>query len=285
MRWLAVLCLFASTAHADDLTEGQELARTGQFSAAIAKFKAAHAAAPELAEPECLTALGYRRLERWGQANLFLARCRALANAPDYVDKLGAEIDAGTAKAGLVPVSFALPRDARISVASWAADEAFGPQTIFLEPGTQHVTITSPGLPARELALSLVTGTPQTVGEERTPKPEEAPLPHPVLVRAAPDRHLAKVMAGVAGGLLAVSVVVHVLAAKTRSDTQASPTAFDDNIDTFKTERAVALAGYGLTAIAAGIDAWLWARGDGEVAGGRVGLANTGAGLAWSRAW
>ena len=294
MRWAVVAVWLASaTARADEpaalVTEGRALAKSGQFKAAIAKFKAAHAAAPTQAEPECLTALGYRRIERWGQAQLFLARCRALADTPEWVAQLATEIEDGTARGGLVPVTFAVvaPGAVTVSVASFAPDEAFPPQLVYLEPGPQHLTLATAGQPPREVALQLVAGTPFTVRAELAARSTPVgPVAAAPAVPAAPDRRLAKVVAGVGGGLLVASVVAHAIAASTRSDTQQSLQAFTAHIDAFKTQRTIALTGYALTALVAGVDAWLWTRTP-EVAGGHVGPTVTrgGAGLDWTHAW
>src|SRR4051812_33241644 len=129
MRLIGVLLLVSGVAYADepgdvDLAAGQQLATQGRFKEAIVQFKAAHAAAPMRSEPECLIALAYRRLERWGQARLFLTRCTAFPTHPPWFAQLVTDIDDGLAHAGFTQVNFAVHPDdapATLSISSFAA--------------------------------------------------------------------------------------------------------------------------------------------------------------------
>ncbi|CAN5919161.1 hypothetical protein BH11MYX2_BH11MYX2_38580 [soil metagenome] len=72
----------AQTAPDPLVAEGQQLAASGEYSRAIAKFKEADVQKPT-AEKACLIALAYTRRELWSQAELFFARCAARVGTDD----------------------------------------------------------------------------------------------------------------------------------------------------------------------------------------------------------
>jgi len=274
MRAFAVLVLLATTAHADpgdaELEEGKLLATQRRYKEAIVQFKAARVAAPARPEPDCLVALAYRRLERWAQARLFLDRCTAEAQHPDYYSQLVTDISAGLAHAGLTEVRFVLkPTGARVSIASFAAGETTGVRAIYLEPGRELVDVEAPGFPGQQRAIEVPVAGPYEVTIDLTAPPERP-------AQARPGRYV--VVAS--GGVIAIGIVAHVLAASTRSDLTASAQSYDREVGTFKTERGIAIGAYALGAVGLAVGAWLWHR-EGVAP---VIEAHT-AGVAWSATW
>jgi hypothetical protein len=192
MRTLAiVLLLTTTTVYADApgdaaIQAGTELAGQGRFKEAVVQFKAARAAAPDRAEPDCLIALAYRRLERWGQARLFLGRCMDFASRPGWpawVEQLTTDINNGIAHGGLTQVTFAVTlATAQIELASFASDERFPLQPIFLEPGKQLVTVTAPGFTPEKLTIDVPAAGPYEVKAQLRPDTEQQPRqPSPAL--------------------------------------------------------------------------------------------------------
>jgi hypothetical protein len=277
MRVTIVVLALATIARADpgdaELEAGKRLATERRYKEAIVQFKAARGAAPTRPEPDCLIALAYRRLERWAQARLFLDRCMAAPQHPDYYPRLVTDISAGLAKAGLTEVRFAVnPAGARVSIASFAPDETVGGHAIYLEPGRELVRVEAAGFAPQQRAIVVPGAGPYDVMIDLT-----APSERPVQPR--PGRYLVLV----SGGVIAIGIVAHALAASTRSDLTASAKTYDSEVGTFKTERGIAIGAYALGGIGLVAGAWLWRR------EGRPSLAPIvdahGAGLAWSRTW
>ena len=164
----AIVCA-SSIARADDATElvarGQELARQGQYSQAIAVFKTADKLSPS-ADHACLIALSYLRLELWAQSEIFLAACHARGTASDPLPDWVGEIDrtladkiAGVPQVAIRVTPAAAP--ARVTVSTFASDESFAPRVIHLAPGAYVVEVTAPGYaPA---SRNIVIDGPQTV--------------------------------------------------------------------------------------------------------------------------
>ena len=272
MRAFAVLLLLATTAHADpgdaELEEGKLLATQRRYKEAIVQFKAARVAAPARPEPDCLVALAYRRLERWAQARLFLERCTQASTHPDYYAQLVREISAGLQHAGLTEVRFTVkPADAQVSLASFADDETVGAHAVYLEPGRELVTVQAPGFPSQQRAIDVPANGPYDVTIDLT-----APPP-------TPSRASTYVLVA-SGGVVAIGVVAHVLAASTRSDLTTSAKTYDAEAGTFKTERGIAIGAYAVGAVGLAVGAWLWHR---ERIVPMVDAHS--AGVAWSTTW
>jgi hypothetical protein len=148
----------SSAAHGEPTVEslrgaGEALAKTGRYTEAIDKFKAADRIAPS-ATNACLIALAYIRREAWPQAEIFLAQCSERASSSDspqwvplaeqqLVERLAA-IDVAAVTIEVVP---AVP--AQLTVSSFAPDETFAPRTIHLSRGHHVVLATAPGLEGR----------------------------------------------------------------------------------------------------------------------------------------
>ena len=126
------------------LAQGEALAKAGRFEEAIARFKQADAEQPG-ALPLCYIALAYRRLERWGQAQLFFDRCAERARAgeplPAWAAALRRDVTAGVARGRGARVTIVVePAEAQAqalaSTSAYAADERFAPRTIFFRPAS-----------------------------------------------------------------------------------------------------------------------------------------------------
>jgi hypothetical protein len=288
VRALVIVLMLTTSVRADApgdaaIQAGTELAAKGQFKEAVAQFKAARAAAPDRPEPDCMIALAYRRLERWGEAHLFLGRCAQSRLHAPWIDRLVAAIDDVIAHGGLTQVTFAVtPASAKIELASFAPDETFAPQPIFLEPGKQLVTITAPGFASQKLAIEVPAVGPYEVKAElrpvaEPPPPGAAPLP-PQVERSHPAK-IGKYVVLTSAGIVAVGVAADIAAALKRSGLTTSPTAWVGGIGTFHAEEGVAIGGYALGAIGLAVGAWLWRREVAPVVGPHV------AGVAWSGRW
>jgi hypothetical protein len=269
MRLFAIVVALTSIVHADApgdaaIQAGTDLAGQGRFKDAIVQFKAAHTAAPDRPEPDCLIALAYRRLERWGQARLFLMRCTQFATHPSWFDQLVTDIDQGLQHGGLTQVTFAVtPAAAQIAVSSFAPDETFAPQPIFLEPGKQLVTITAAGFKQQQLAIDIpATGAYEVKAELEPPHealpPPPPPKPQPQPEPPPPPSQTGKYLVYASAGVVAIGVAAHIAAAIQRSNLTTSAHAFDDGIGTFHTERDVAIGAYAVGAVGLAVGAWLW---------------------------
>jgi hypothetical protein len=290
VRALVIVLLLTTTVRADAPGEaaiqaGTELAKQSRFNEAIAQFKAAHIAAPGRPEPDCLIALAYRYLERWGQARLFLGRCTLLASHTAWIEQLVADVDSGIAHGGLTQVTFGVtPAAAQIELASFPHDETFAPQPIFLEPGKQLATVSAPGFATQQLAIDVPATGPYEVKVDLRPitgpsQPQAAPSSPPQPGEPRPARKTGKYVVVASAGIVAVGVAVHIVAAVQRSDLTANAMAYYNGIDTFHTERDVAIGAYALGAIGLAVGAWLWHR---EVA---PVVESHAVGVAWSGSW
>jgi hypothetical protein len=266
---------WGQAAEADRLArEGAREGAAGRYEAAIARFKAA-AALRSQASDDCNIGSMYLELRRFGQAQLFLERCRTRATLKrerSFAGAALAETQRGLRKQRAVPVEIgATPVGTTVNVSSFAADERFVvPITIWLTPGTHTVTAAHEGYVAesREIvvegsALKVeMTLSPPAPPEPPPPAPPEPPPPEPVVTpppapvvtppRPAPVEARRPSPWGtrllVAGGTLALAGgVVHVIAWRTRSraaDLPAGP-AYDDSVATLRWQRGLALGLYG----------------------------------------
>jgi hypothetical protein len=155
-----------STAAADTASElaarGEDLAKDGRFTEAIDAFKAADKLWPT-ATHKCFVALAYTRLERWPQAEIFMARCHAVQpgeTLPEWVAEADALIAQRLADVNVAPVQISVaPGDAKaqLSVSSFAPDETFAPGTsIHLPPGHHVIVATAPGYERAHEPIDIV---------------------------------------------------------------------------------------------------------------------------------
>ena len=255
------------------VAEGEDLARRGEYSRAIARFKQAEAIEPH-AGNACRIGLAYLRRELWPQAEIFLAQCRQRSSAsdpaPDWLDaaekelanKL-AEVDVAAVDIRVAPAATA----ALISLSSFAPDERFAPRTIHLPPGTYALTVSAPGYRDAQATVTVADRSPQTVAvaleqEAAAPVHSSRPLePRPPAVDAPPSSRSTWILVG-AAGLAAAGGAFHVLAFRERgelSDAQErnDPSHYDDHEARFDAFRAVTIGCYAGAAIAAGVGVWL----------------------------
>jgi hypothetical protein len=225
--------------------QGEDLARAGDFSHAIALFKQAdHLRAT--AATSCRIGLAYTRRELWPQAEFFFSLCQSRATATEPVptwlpaaqrqltEKLAA-VDAALIDLRVEPAGAA----ARLTISSFLPDEQFPPQPIHLTPGQHVLTAQAPGYASAHLTLTITRNVPQIVSLSL------APLPPP------PTRgeRLRAVLWPVAAGLAVTGVAFHLLARDERATLQAAhdahdPVAWDRHAGTFATYRDLTVASY-----------------------------------------
>lgn len=220
-RALLLLLVVAPTASADDdlATQGEALAKAGDYSRAIDAFKAADKQHPSTRNV-CMIGLAYLRREAWPQAELFLATCKERAAtgdpAPDWLpsaeqqlaEKLAAA-NVATVAIDVVPVA-----NARVTVSSFALDESFtAPRTLHLAPGRHTFEIHADGYELATRTITISDRQPQTVHVELVPvaavpaprKPVPAPAPEPAA------SHTPYVVMG-AGAVLGAGALIYGLA-------------------------------------------------------------------------
>lgn len=248
---------------AEATTRGEQLAKDGRFSEAIAAFKAADAVEPR-AQHACLIALAYTRREAWPQAEIFLDLCRQRATAsdplPDWVPLVESTLAERLTTVDVAPITIIVkPGDvhARLTVSAFAPDEVFEPRTIHLGFGTHVITAIANGFIARDVTVKVVDKSPQTITIElqstvvqQTPLPLPPPPPPP-----APSRRGWYVLGG--GSLvLGVAVTLDLVWLQPARDHLAhaadpahpSSDEFDRYEPTFDKARPITLATYGVGA-------------------------------------
>jgi hypothetical protein len=265
MRNLASRCLlivafaltFASAAvsHAETPAEltarGEDLARAGNFSEAIAVFKQADAVEPR-ARHACLIALAYTRRELWPQAEIFLALCRQRANAsdplPDWVPRAQKQLDAKLATAEVAPVTIvATPAvaNATVTVSSFAPDEVFSPREIHLAYGTHVISVEAPGYKPRQLSVHVIDRLPQRVVfdlERIVPPP---PLPTPSKIPWVVMSAGALVLGGAIGLDIGWLQPARDKLAEAGDRAHPNPELYDQYSSKFDSRRRITLATYG----------------------------------------
>ncbi|HEY4180196.1 MAG TPA: hypothetical protein VGM90_25310 [Kofleriaceae bacterium] len=259
----------APTAPDPLVAEGQQLAASGEYSRAIAKFKESDAQKPT-AEKACLIALAYTRRELWSQAELFFARCAARAGGGDSLptwandakqvlqQKLAAT-DASAVTFVVDPASL----DAQIALTGFPADETFGPQTVHLAPGTYEVTAHVPGKTDAHEHIIVAPHAPQTVTlNVVTPPPLPAPAPVGPAEHGRGMATSTKIWIG-AGALAVVGIGMHIgmgVEHGKLSDAQDS-SAWDDHDGTYRGLRIGTIAFYG-AAVVTGVVGYVVYRGE-----------------------
>jgi hypothetical protein len=266
MKWLFVVMLGASRVHAQPaapdaptpdaalVTQGEELARSGEFSRAIVAFKQADKLRPS-AGNACRIGLAYTRRELWSQAELFLARCKQRATdadpLPSWFDAASAQLAAKLAEvdAAAIDVRVDAP-NALISVSSFPPDEEFAPRAIHLTPGSYTIIAHAPDREPSSVPIAVEGRTAQIVTIAlRHPPPPPPPPP-------TRDQKLGRLLLYIGAGAAVVGVAAHGWSAYERSqldDARAAndPVFWDRNAGSFETARALAIGGY--TVAVAGI--------------------------------
>lgn len=253
------------TAHAhaepaDDLrAEGEQLAKSGHYTEAIAAFKKSNALAPR-ATNSCLIGLAYTRRELWPQAEIMIDRCKRDANAadppPEWLPALEKELEQRLATIGVSAVAISvIPANAQVelSVSSFAPDERFGPRTIHLPPGSHVITARAPGFPTVRETVEIKDAQPRQIAIDlrEKPKPIQMPAEHSIVPVA---------LLGAGGALVAAGVVYHATALRTAANgladaTDATPDAalYTKWSHKYDVRREVVIGLYAAGAITAGI--------------------------------
>lgn len=167
LAWL----IMSSAAHADTdaqklAAQGEELAKSGEYTRAIDAFKAADKL-EKRARHACMIGLAYLRRELWPQAELFFETCKLRASIDDplpewFQDAMNQLVEklAGTTVSA-VTINVAPPDAlAQITASSFAPDEKFSPRTIHLAPGQHTITIESPTYPSRRETFTVEPNKP-----------------------------------------------------------------------------------------------------------------------------
>ena len=172
------------------VAQGEALAKAGNFSAAIEKWKTADKFTPR-AKHACLIGLAYTRREYWPQAEVFFARCRQTASAsdslPTWLDAAEKQLAEKLAIAPVAAVKLSVDPPsaaAQCIVSSFAPDEAFGPRVVHLGFGFHSVTVTAPGyisttvtVDVQNKADQFITVSLKKLDETSTHDANQVPLP------------------------------------------------------------------------------------------------------------
>jgi hypothetical protein len=239
--FVCTVVAWSASAHAETVDElaqrGEALAKQGEWTQAIAAFKAADAVRPR-ARHACLIGLAYLRREQWAEAELFLTTCRERASAsdplPEWIDEADAQLRTKLAASGTAAVAIAVaPVDAnaQIKFSGFAPDESFAPRMIHLAPGRYSILVTAPGYRTVERVLVVGSAAPQLVTIE---------------LRSASARNLVPLAIGgvglaiLAGGFAYDTIVVQPI----RTDIANAKTIafYDDRRAALATPRAITIA-------------------------------------------
>lgn len=248
---------------ADDLrAEGEQFAKAGRFTEAIAAFKESNKLKPR-ATSSCLIGLAYTRRELWPQAEIMIDRCKRDAGAddptPEWLPALEQQLAQRLATIGVSPVTISvIPASAKaeLSVSSFAPDELFEPRTIHLPPGSHVITARAPGFPTASETIEIKDAQPHTIVIDLREKPK------PVVAKQVPAPHSVVPLAllGAGGALVAAGAIYHATALRTAANgladaTDATP---DDALYSkwshkYDVRREVVIGLYAAGAITAGI--------------------------------
>jgi len=281
---LAILAVLASGASADPdpadaaRQQGEQLAKAGRFSEAIAAFKDSNAKKPR-ATNYCLIGLAYTRIERWPQAEIMIDRCKTNASAadptPDWLPALEKELAKRLATVGVAEVAIVVePKaaNAEITVSSFAPDEAFSPRTIHLPAGSHTITVTAPGFERIQTTIDVKTTDMQLVTLTLKPvisdaKTTEPPQPHPHPVAPPPPAAaspLPTILMASGGTLIAAGIVYHATAFRTAAsnladatDSTPDPHLYDQWSHKFDVRREWLIGIYAAGVITTGAGAYL----------------------------
>jgi hypothetical protein len=239
------------------VAEGTALGEANKYELALGKFLVAAEAHPS-ATHDCLVALAYLRIGRLTLARLWLdAAGRRGDPRPAWcAGTIAAELAAALEIRSFVAVTFTVePDDAEV----WAGDAHFrGGREVWLPPGEVEVRAERDG---REPVRTTVTAASELrvelVLEEARGTTVRFDEPPPAAPRR-PRWTWAPVAVGVAA--LATGGVFHALAYRTRDQAMGLPASspeFDALDREFLRERAIAIGGYAIGAVAISIGVWL----------------------------
>jgi hypothetical protein len=218
--------------------QGEQLAKAGRFSEAIAAFKDSNAKKPR-ATNSCLIGLAYTRIERWPQAEIMIDRCKHNASAadptPDWLPALEQELAKRLASVGVAPVTIVVEpatAKAEVTVSSFAPDEGFEPRTIHLPTGSHVITVTAPGFERAQSTVEVTSAEKKTVTVTLQPpsvaKSNDAgAVPHPPLQpppAPAASSSLPTALVATGGTLIAAGIVYHATAFRTAASNLADAT-------------------------------------------------------------
>ena len=284
--WGALLCIAVvmGSAAADPdpadaaRQQGEQLAKAGRFSEAIAAFKDSNAKKPR-ATNYCLIGLAYTRIERWPQAEIMIDRCKTNASAadptPTWLPALEQELAKRLASVGVAPVAIVVePASAKaeVTVSSFAPDEAFAPRTIHLPTGSHVVTVTAPGFERAQVTVEVASTEKQTVTVTLKPPGSEKPRdvvmaphqPQPPAPAPTESSVLPTVLMASGGTLIAAGIVYHATAFRTAAtnladatDSTPDPRLYDQWSHRFDVRREWLIGIYAAGAITAGVGAYL----------------------------
>ena len=286
---LVVVAMSGGVARADDratadalIVEGNQLGRSGELDAAIAKFKEAFHLVPR-AFYACNIGLAYARKEEWARGHYYLALCRSRWDADEKrpleawvnqrLDEAATRLEAGAFAPVRVDVK---PAEAVLQVSAFSADEPVAAGALFWLPFGRHtLTVTAAGYREQVVEVDVKDREEKTIavtlevnGEGAKDAKESVALRPQTSPRSSRLRgsSLRWVLLGGGAALLAAGGVTHVIALGTKGDAEELPPGdeFEDKRDSFRTQRKVAIALYGAGAIAAGIGLYMVLRGGGE---------------------
>lgn len=293
-RAIAALCAVAAVAGAAPTAaaspeeaarlraEGDAFARARRYEEAIGAFKKAEREEPR-GDHDCFIALAYRRLERWGQAEMFHGRCRERVAAaggaePVWSAQVAQEVRDGLAKSGHARVSIAIEpasaaASALVTVSSFAPDESFAPpRTIWLPPGKHLVEATAPGLPGGSMTVAVEAGSDQSIVvplEPAAAQPAPAPTPPPIATPVTVTQgvsprvgHSPLMWISLGAGAVAVAagVTLNVLALRNQELLRDafSDAEYREHETAFDVERAGTYVAYGIGVTALAFGAYLY---------------------------
>jgi hypothetical protein len=293
---VVVVMVVPGRAHADDkararaiAADGIELARAGaregntaKVETAIAKFKQAFALDPD-PEYRCAIGIAYRGMGKLARAHLFFGRCVARiadAERKGRVRRVIESIESKLRASGHVPVDVVTrPANATVRVSHFARDERFpAPWQIWLPPGRHTLTATATGFVEGKQSLTIARGggarsvlitldkepAPKAVAEPSAPAPaghldtgHGGPVDTPARKRGLTPW----LLIGTGGAAAIVGGIFHVVAFRNIRDLDGlTGSVRKEKVSTIEKERAGAIGGYVVGAIAAGVGTYLLLR-------------------------
>jgi hypothetical protein len=190
------------------------------------------------------------------------------------------------------------PDDAEVEVQGIGARTC--PVSLRVLAGAYELEVRRAGYATRRFRYEVVAGTRTEASPALAPMVAPTPAPvspivvpapasvapvaviEPEIAEAATRPWLPIALMGAGGALIATGAVFHGIAVGSRDEAAHAPPGpeREDRTSTFETQRGLALGGYALGAIAAGVGAWLYF--SGQVEGPSAGLTSTLNGLVWS---
>lgn len=282
--WVVLAVLAPAHAWADSsqadhaAAEAEALAKSGDFAAAAAKFRAAWQADKRRPELFCNIGISYYKAKDLVRAHVLLEQCLQQAALDDTIASgvRGAlrSVEDVLRTSGHTPVRFVVdPTATLVEVVEFAPDIAFvGPRVVWLPFGTYHVTAHAEGY--ADATIEVVLRSPQVRTVEIALRHPSTPAPIPVSVPAAkrsesalhssPRRSAIAPIATTALTLVAAGVTAYAaVAGRSRATLAGSaldPSTFDADrqaVSRWNTAMVVAGSACAVGAIASG---YLWYR-------------------------